>query len=145
MNPTPETIQLGPLQIRFLVDPATVNQSVAMFEVVVPAGAKVPTAHSHIAYDETIYGLEGTCTFTVSGREYAVDTGATVFIPRGAVHHFVNRGSERVRFLAVVTPGILGPAYFREIAAAIPAGGPPDLKRIGEIMQRHGLQPASAN
>jgi hypothetical protein len=40
-----------------------------------------------------------------------------------------------------VTPGILGPDYFREVAAilAAAAGGPPDYAALGEVMRRHGL------
>jgi hypothetical protein len=43
-----------------------------------------------------------------------------------------------------VTPGILGPDYFRELAALVEgaAGGPPDLAAIAEVMRRHGLTPA---
>jgi len=43
-----------------------------------------------------------------------------------------------------VTPGILGPDYFRELAAIVvaAAGGPPDLAALGEVMRRHGLTPA---
>jgi hypothetical protein len=39
---------------------------------------------------------------------------------------------------------VLGPDYFREVAAvfADSGGGPPDLARIGEVMRRHGLTPA---
>jgi len=43
-----------------------------------------------------------------------------------------------------VTPGILEPAYFRDVAAILDAaaGGPPDLTALGEVMQKHGLTPA---
>jgi hypothetical protein len=46
--------------------------------------------------------------------------------------------------LAIVSPGILGPEYFREMAAVIEAstGGPPDPAAIAEVMRRHGLTPA---
>ena len=49
-------------------------------------------------------------------------------------------------FLAIATPGVFGPAYFREIGAVVAAagGGPPDLAAIGEVMRRHGLTPAQA-
>ncbi len=140
MSPTPELIQVGQVQIRFLVDPATVNQSLAMFEGIISPGARVPVPHSHRAYDETIYGVEGTCTFVLAGQKQSVGPGASLFIPRGAVHSFINETAGTVRFLAVITPGILGPQYFREVGAAVAAGGPPDLKVIGAIMDRHGLQ-----
>ena len=65
-------------------------------------------------------------------------------IRRGAVHHFDNTHDEDAKALAIVTPGILGPDYFRDVAAVIAAaaGGPPDLAAIGAAMQRHGLTPA---
>jgi hypothetical protein len=46
--------------------------------------------------------------------------------------------------LAVVTPGVLSPDYFRELAAlaAAAAGGPPSMTAIAEVMRRHGLTPA---
>ena len=60
------------------------------------------------------------------------------FIPRGAVHHFVDAGTEPTRTLAVLTPALIGPAYFRDIAALF-TGGPPDPVRLAEVMRRHGL------
>jgi hypothetical protein len=47
--------------------------------------------------------------------------------------------------LAIITPGILGPEYFREVAAVVAAaaGGPPDLAALGAAMLRHGLTPAT--
>jgi uncharacterized RmlC-like cupin family protein len=61
-----------------------------VFEFDVPAGAKVPVAHSHDGYEETIYGLEGALTWTVEGTPTDVGPGEALCIPRGAVHHFDN-------------------------------------------------------
>ena len=71
----------------------------------------------------------------------ALHPGEAIFIPRGAVHAFANRGADDAKFLAVVTPGVLGPDYFKEIGAVLSAaaGGPPDPAAIGEVMRRHGL------
>ena len=52
------------------------------------------------------------------------------------MHRFDNLGSEDVKQLAVVTPAIMGPTYFREAAEVIgaAAGGPPDrVKMMGEM------------
>jgi quercetin dioxygenase-like cupin family protein len=139
-----DEITIGPLTIRFLVEGATSGGTVAMFECGVPAGAKVPAPHSHDAYEETIYGLSGVMTWTVDGTANEIGPGQVVCIPRGAVHKFENNGSEDATVLAVVTPGILGPDYFREVAAVVQAaaGGPPDLAEVGAVMRRHGLTPA---
>lgn len=61
---------------------------------------------------------------------------------RGAVHFFENTGTEDATALAVVSPGLLGPAYFRELAVIMNVDGPPDFAAALEVMRRHGLTPA---
>src|SRR5436305_2007440 len=141
---TSEEIKVGDLTIRFLVDGQQSAGSVAVCEVVVPAGAKVAAAHSHDGYEETIYGLEGVLTWTVEGTSTEVGPAAALCIPRGAVHQFDNTGDVAAKALVIVTPGILGPDYFREVAAILDAAvGSPDLAALGRVMRRHGLTPAS--
>lgn len=140
---TAEDIRVGPLAIRFLVDAEASSGSATMFEFTVPAGSRVPVPHSHDAYEETIYGLDGVLTWTVGGAEIDVAPGQAICIPRGVVHGFDNRGDSDARSLAVVTPGVLGPGYFRDLRAVVEeAAGPPDPAAIGAVMQRHGLTPA---
>jgi quercetin dioxygenase-like cupin family protein len=136
-----EVIRIGELELRFLQDKHATHGSLDMFELIVPPGARVPIPHHHEAWEETVYGLAGEMTWTVDGMEINARPGDCVFIPRGAVHHFINRGRETAKALSVLTPGVLGPEYFREMAAVINAGGPPDPVRLGEIMRRHGLMP----
>jgi quercetin dioxygenase-like cupin family protein len=139
-----EEIKVGEMTIRFLVEGDRSDESVAVFEFDVPAGAKVAAPHSHDGYDETIYGLDGALTWTVEGVASDVGPGEALYIRRGAVHHFDNARDVDARALAIVTPGILGPDYFREIADVLDAaaGGPPDLAAVGAVMRRHGLTPA---
>jgi quercetin dioxygenase-like cupin family protein len=100
--------------------------------------------HSHDAFEETIYGLEGVSTWTVDGETVEIGPGEAVCIPRGAIHGFENRGGVDAKFLAIASPGVFGPDYFREIGDVLAAsqGGPPDLASIGAVMRRHGLTPA---
>lgn len=139
-----EEIRLGQIAIRFLVEARESRGSIAMFEFDVAAGAKVPVAHSHDAYEETIYGLQGVLTWTVDGRKYDIGPRDVLCIPRGVVHRFDNPHRDDARCLAVVTPGVLGPEYFREIAAVVAGAkpGPPDPAAIASVMLRHGLTPA---
>jgi quercetin dioxygenase-like cupin family protein len=141
---TREEIKVGEVAIRFLVEGKDSAGSVAVFEFDVPAGAKVPVAHSHDGYEETIYGLEGVLIWTIEGTPTEVGPGEALCILRGAVHHFDNTGDVDAKALAIVTPGILGPGFFREVAAILDAaaGGPPDLSAIAAVMRRHGLTPA---
>jgi quercetin dioxygenase-like cupin family protein len=141
---TKETIHLGPFGIRFLVEGSDSNGGAAIFECMVPAGAAGPAAHSHDGYEESVYGVEGTSTWTIEGKATEVGPGEALCISRGAVHRFDNHSAEGAKVLCVVTPGVLGPDYFREVAAVIDAaeGTPPDGSAIAEVMRRHGLTPA---
>lgn len=145
INPSDETIHIGPLAVRFLVAGDDASGSVALFELTVPGGQRLPgPAHSHDHYEETIYGLEGVLSWTVDGTRIDVGPGQALCIPRGAVHRFDNHGSEDVKAVCAITPAAIGPQFFRESAEVInaAAGGPPDRARMLEIMRRHGLTPA---
>jgi quercetin dioxygenase-like cupin family protein len=136
-----ETIRVGQVTIDFLLETADTNGSVAMFEFGIPAGAKVPLPHYHEHYDETIYGLDGVITFTVEGKPIDIAQGESYFIPRGAVHGFNNLKPENARALAVITPALIGPNFFKECAEIVNAGGPPDIEKLKTVMTRHGLVP----
>jgi quercetin dioxygenase-like cupin family protein len=143
-TPTPEEFKLGPLAVRFRLGSEESGGTVAIHEFDVAAGAGLPLAHSHDAYEETIYGVAGTVSFTVGGMPIAVGPGDMLCIPRGTVHSFANSGDITATALAIITPGILGAEYFREVEAVVnaAAGGPPDVAALGEVMRRHGLTPA---
>src|SRR5262245_27772538 len=135
----PQLIQLGQIQIRFLLESADTNGGLAMFEFAVPAGAKVPLSHSHSHYDEIIYGLAGVLTFTIEGKPHDIAPGQSCFIPRGAVHGFNNLRQTDAKGLAVITPALLGPDFFIEMADIVNVPGPPDVEKLKAVMAKHGL------
>jgi hypothetical protein len=81
--------------------------------------------------------------WTLNGRQHEVGPGQVLCIPRGAVHRFDNPYEVDARMLAIVTPGVLGPGFFREMAALIAAAGagPPNPAALAEVMRRHGMTP----
>ena len=139
-----ETITVGALGVRFLVEAPDSNGAASMFECYVPAYARMPAPHSHDGFEETIYGLEGVTTWTIGGQEVEIGPGEAVCVPRGQIHGFENHGAVDAKFLAIATPAVFGAAYFRELGEilAASAGGPSDLAAIGDVMRRHGLTPA---
>jgi quercetin dioxygenase-like cupin family protein len=139
----PETIRMGAVELRFLQSKEETGGGLDMFEMTLQPNARMPVPHYHESWDETIYGLAGTSTWRVEGQDVDVTPGKAIFIRRGVVHGFTNRGSEPAACLCVLTPGVLGPAYFREIAGLI-AGGAPDPAKLKETMLRYGLVPAPA-
>lgn len=145
VNPSDETIHLGPLAVRFLLTADNSSGSIAAFELIVPGASRLAApAHSHDHYEETIYGIDGVLTWTVARKQIDVGPGQALCIPRGAIHRFDNNGSQDVKALCVITPAAIGPQYFRASAEVInaAAGGPPDRAKMAEIMRRHGLTPA---
>jgi quercetin dioxygenase-like cupin family protein len=136
----PETIKMGALTLNFLQSKDETGGSLDMFEMIVQPNARMPVPHYHESWDETVYGLSGTMTFRVDGKDTDIAPGQTVFIKRGIVHSFTNNSGAPATCLATLTPGVLGPGYFREIAATL-GGGAPDPAKMKEIMLRHGLIP----
>ena len=139
-----ESITIGQIAIRFLLEGAATGASVAMFEFDVAANSRTPISHSHDGYEETMFGLKGSLKWTVDGCVHNVGPGEVLYIPRGVVHRFDNVSGSDATMLAVITPGVLSSDYFREMAAifSAAAGGPPDMAAIADVMRRHGLTPA---
>jgi quercetin dioxygenase-like cupin family protein len=139
--PTKDVIRFNGMEVRFCLDETDTKGAISMFECIIDAGARMPAPHYHKDFDETIYGIEGVVSYAVDGKPVEIGPGDSCFIPRGIVHGFENKTAEKIRFLAIISPGIFGPSYFKEIAEILNAGGPPDMRRIHETMQKHGLVP----
>jgi quercetin dioxygenase-like cupin family protein len=136
-----ETIRIGALELNFLLDGDDTEGTLVQFEMIAPPKVKVPAPHFHVAVDETVYILEGTLTQTIGSETREMNPGDKCFIKRGVVHGFDNLHDKPARVLYTLSPALIGPAYFREIAAVINAGGPPDMQKVLAIMQSHGLEP----
>jgi quercetin dioxygenase-like cupin family protein len=136
----PEVIRVGGLELRFLRSKEDTGGSLDIFEMTVQPNARMPVPHYHETWDETIYGLAGVTTWQIDNQEVGVGPGQTVFIKRGIVHGFRNDTQEVAMCLCILNPGVLGPAYFREVAA-LSASGAPDLAKMKETMLRYGLVP----
>ena len=137
-----DLIDIGTLQLKFLQSKETTGGSLDLFEMTLQPNARMPIPHYHESWDETIYGLSGVSTWRIDGKDIDLAPGDTVFIKRGIVHGFTNRSSGPATCLCMLSPGVLGPAYFREMAALL-AGGAPDPEKMKETMLRYGLVPVA--
>ena len=115
------TINLGGIDVRFLIEAQDSDGAATLFECAVAGGAMVPPPHSHDAFDETVYGLEGVLTFTIEGLTRDIGPGDSLCIRRGQVHQFANPGTVDAKFLSVATPGVFGPDYFTQIRDVLSA------------------------
>ena len=135
-----DTIEVGKLAIRYLIDGAATG-GMGVFELTVPAGSNVPPPHSHTRNEECVYVLEGMLRYSVDAVSRDLRPGEWMFTPRGSVHHFSNPSGATARALIVLTPDI-GAQYFRDVAAVVNAGGPPDVGKLVAVMSTYGLAPA---
>lgn len=133
-----ETIAMGGLSLRFLHSGEDTAGGLDLFEMTVQPKARMPVPHYHEAWEETVYGLEGVTTFRIDGRDVMIGPGDSAFIRRGIVHSFRNETAVPSRCLNLLTPGVLGPRYFREMADLLARG---DLAAMRQTMLRYGLVP----
>ena len=131
-------IKIGQLEIRYLIDGTVSGAAMGVFELTVPAGTRVPPAHSHRNNEEIIYVLEGMLRYTVDDETRDLRPGQRMYTPRGSVHAFSNPHGETARALIILTPDI-GAQYFRDVAEVVAAPRGPDPKRMAEVMTRYGL------
>ena len=134
-------IKVGQLGIDYIVDGSDTN-GLGMFELTVPPGSNVPPPHSHSNNEECVYVLAGVLRYSVAGETRDLTAGQTMRTPKGAVHAFSNPFAETARALIVMSPDV-GAQYFRDVAAVINVGGPPDKAALVSDMARYGLNPAA--
>ena len=130
-------IRVGQLGIDYIVDGARTS-SLGMFELTVPPGSNVPPPHSHLNNEECVYVLEGTLRYTVGSETRDLSVGQSMSTPKGVVHAFANPFATTARALIVNSPDI-GAQYFRDIAAVVNVGGPPDKAALVAVMRKYGL------
>jgi quercetin dioxygenase-like cupin family protein len=139
------TIRIGEMSVTFLKTRHETAGAFDLFELTIPPLARVPLPHIHRKYDETIFGVDGTMTWTllVEGKDKSIEVrrGTTLSIPRGTPHFYANRTHTTARVLCLQTPGVLGPEYYLEIAALYRTSPHPDLAGISTVMGRYGVVP----
>jgi len=134
-------INAGQLGIRYLVD-GSHTASLGMFELTVPPASNVPPPHSHSKNEEIVYVLEGTLRYTVGSDTRDLTPGQSMQTPKGTTHSFSNPHGSVARALITLSPDI-GAQYFKDVAAVINVGGPPDKGALVAVMSRYGLVPSA--
>jgi len=114
-----------------------------VFEITVPTTAHIVIPHFHHHYDETVFGVDGITTWTIDGVKIELRPGEQLAVPRGSYHTYANLHPHSARILCLVTPGLLGPEYFQELAYAMDIEGPVDYAAVGLVMSRYGVTPAN--
>jgi quercetin dioxygenase-like cupin family protein len=136
----PSLIDFGSFNVKFLRSRHETNGALDLFELTLSPEGRMPVPHYHETWEETVYGLEGTVTYTIAGKRCDIEPGGSAFVPRGVVHGFSNPTGAVAKCLCILTPGVLGPEYFEELAAEVATKAPNPAVMAG-IMKRYGLIP----
>ena len=137
-------IHVGTVSVTFLKSRHETSGALDLFEVTVPPLGSIRVPHLHRQYDETVIGMNGIASWMVDGRELQVAAGQQLHVPRGSTHCYSNLHPTTCRMLCILTPGVVGPEYFREMAAVLRADGPPDMASLAAVMNRYGVIPSTA-
>jgi quercetin dioxygenase-like cupin family protein len=140
-----ETIRVGQMSVTFITSCQETQDSLDCFEVTVPPLASVIVPHIHRDHDETIIGMNGIVTWTVSGKQILVGPGDKLVIERGTPHFFGNLHDTIARYLCIHTPGLMSPEFYHEIAEYYSTDALPDVAGISAVMNRHGVTPVIHN
>jgi mannose-6-phosphate isomerase-like protein (cupin superfamily) len=135
-------IKIGKLTVTFLQSRHETRGAADVFELIIPPNAHLNIPHLHRASDETIFARNGITTWLVDQSRIILHPGQQLHIPRGTVHSCLNDHNATARLICLLTPGLLGPEYFHELARVFCTEDPPDLAEIGSIMARYDVIPA---
>ena len=84
--------------------------------------------HKHMNEDELIFIHKGSGIFTLNEREFAVNEGAVIIVPRGKWHGLKNSGTINIEMRMAFTPSGFE-NFFREVGQPV---GQPFVQKIME-------------
>ena len=136
-----ETVWLGGLGVRFMIDGAQTGETFALVEHPIEPRALAAPIHTHQHEDEYTYVLEGEVGVQVGDEVRVARPGDLVFKPRRVPHAFWNAGDAPARALEIISPAGFE-RYFAEMASLLPPAHhePSDEQALGAVMARYGLE-----
>ncbi len=108
-----------------------------MFDITPPEVG--PPLHVHSKEDELFLVVEGRISYFTEGHWTEVAPGGAVFMPRGSTHCYKNVGSTPSKHWIITTPAGFE-SFFARCADEFCKSGGPEISRIVEISQEHGIE-----
>ena len=133
------SVQLGGLGVRFMVDAATAGGGFSLVEHPMAPRALGAPLHRHTREDEYSYVLEGRVGAQLGDEIVYGEPGDLIIKPRGQWHSFWNAGDQPARILEIISPGGFE-RYFEQVAALFGGGGEPDRAALEAVAAEHGLE-----
>jgi len=115
--------------MQWLIDRSLGAEHVMAYRLTINPGAIA--SHAHPGAEEVVYVTEGSGEIQVDGIRQAVDAGKAVFIPDGADHSHVNRGTTPFVMVGAMSPPI-------DAATIRPASPHPELGAVAPPTRDEG-------
>lgn len=135
-TPAPLNVLGTPVLVKLLSTDTSGHAS--MFHVTAPP-LSGPPLHRHQNEDEWFYVLAGHITAEVDGQRIELGPHDSAFLPRGTAHTYQNFTDQTASMLVMTTPGGFD-RFFTECSAMNEGAGAPDLARVGQLMNQHGME-----
>jgi quercetin dioxygenase-like cupin family protein len=142
MTSQPEFVLAG-VRIKMLLSSEQTRGSFSLFENG-SAGASRTPIHVHTSEDETLYIIEGKMQAIIAGEQYVLQSGESIFLPRGVPHQLMNQSGASARYLLLCTPGgfegFLSDGGHTLASGEVPQ--PPsaaDIERMKAAAPKHGI------
>jgi mannose-6-phosphate isomerase-like protein (cupin superfamily) len=139
------TYRVGTHLITLKARAAETNGVYSLFETQTPQGQGVRLYRQRYE-DEAFWVLNGHYTFLLGSEQVNLSAGDYLYVPRGTVHAYTNRGSGAAHLLVLVTPGGIRERFLADVAdrSETRAGMPPlagcDLERLRSRAARYGIE-----
>jgi quercetin dioxygenase-like cupin family protein len=130
---------------RIIIGGEQTNGAYALVDMLIPPKGG-PGPHSHAAFQEAFYILDGEITVRTKEKTYAASKGWYVNIPfNGPVHKFTNKTDKIAHMICLTTPAGME-KLFEEIGRPVAADNflplpqmtPEELKRLQSIVEKYG-------
>ena len=93
--------------------------------------------HTHAYDDESTYLLEGSLTVKVGDKDYDLEPGGFVYMPRYVPHHFMPHGL--VTVLNIQTPGGVMDGIIETVGELVASGRQLDAQMYAEVQTKYGI------
>lgn len=130
-----EIIRLDGSTVVFLRSGSETEGQFSLCEFIVSPHQGVLSSHRHAEFDQMVLGMDGMTLWSVGNDCINVGPGERLFIPRGVPHGFSNRQQFTTRFACIFTPALIGPEFYRELAAVMSL--PPALHEVELSLLMH--------
>ena len=128
--------------ITFVADTLGTEGAFSVYRQIAPAGFATPF-HTHDAYGEGFYVLDGEVTFFCGGEKTVLGRGGFIYLPGTEAHGFRVSGDVPATMMIVSPPQSTFGAFVREMGEPatsdeLPVPSSPDFARLGMLSAKYG-------